>query len=192
MGVTAKAVVVSLGDGVAASSFDKVKAYVQRVGEIAAYAQAASAIGAFTKVGAHETACRYHKAMAMYVLCFHRSVSQADACNSWIHIVCQQQVGRILSAGIVSPTPEMTNGPLSCFFSWPSAGNQRRRSEGWPAEIASYHVRFGHVQGVATGEEQRDNVVQRAEVPRLQERRLPVQCRNVSLQGPQGVWLDMA
>lgn len=56
VGVTAKAVVVSLGESEAASSFVKVKAYVQRVGEIAACAQAASAIGAFTEASTHEMA----------------------------------------------------------------------------------------------------------------------------------------
>lgn len=56
VGVTAKAVVVSLGEGETTSSFVKVKAYVQRVGEITACTQAASAIGAFTEASTHEMA----------------------------------------------------------------------------------------------------------------------------------------
>eukprot|EP00752_Nemacystus_decipiens_P016540 g14783.t1 len=49
VGLTAKAVAVSLGEDEAAFSFVKVKSYVQRVGEIPACAQAAGAVGAFTE-----------------------------------------------------------------------------------------------------------------------------------------------
>jgi len=66
-------------------------------------------------------------------------------------------------------------------------GSQGRRPEGWPASIASGHVWCRHVQGMAFGAGRRDNVLQRAEVPRLQQRRLPVQCCNVPVQSPQGV-----
>lgn len=58
VGVTAKAVVASLGEGVAASSFLKVKAYVQRLEDLAAYAHAANAAGAFTEASIHQMACR--------------------------------------------------------------------------------------------------------------------------------------
>lgn len=50
VGVTVKAVIECLGEGeAAASSFAKARAYAQRVGEMEACAQAASAVGVFTK-----------------------------------------------------------------------------------------------------------------------------------------------
>lgn len=54
VGVTAKAVVVSLGQDEAECSFVKVKAYAQRIGELAACAQAANAIGAFTEASTRD------------------------------------------------------------------------------------------------------------------------------------------
>lgn len=49
MGVTAKAVMESLGRGEEASAFAKVQAYAQQVGEMESCAQAAGAVGVFTK-----------------------------------------------------------------------------------------------------------------------------------------------
>lgn len=65
VGVTAKAVVASLGEGGAASSFVKAKAYVQRVGELAACTQAASSMGAFTEASLYDTAYRNRTAVGL-------------------------------------------------------------------------------------------------------------------------------
>lgn len=54
VGVTAKAAVSSLGEGDAASAFDKTKEYVQRVGEIDACAHAANTISVFAEASCHE------------------------------------------------------------------------------------------------------------------------------------------
>lgn len=93
VGVTAKAVVLSLGESVTASSFAKVEAYVQRVGEIAACAQAASGIGAFTEASTHELACRCHKAVGeegRFHLSFlgYSQFSVSGVCNTSIHAGC--------------------------------------------------------------------------------------------------------
>lgn len=77
VGVTAKTIVDSLGEGDAMSAFPKVRSYVQRWSETNAFASGITDVGEFTKVRAHA------------VIQSSTAASYVDVCRIIVPSVCR-------------------------------------------------------------------------------------------------------